>query len=80
MRSRLSCAYSKKRRTSFRLLPKARDHDSYLAIIARKGEPTGRTADALAYFEEQPAALVDTEPDKLRQLFEGVRQNRPLLR
>jgi hypothetical protein len=37
----------------YRLMPKERDHDSYLGIVSGQTESTGRIADALAYFEEQ---------------------------
>jgi uncharacterized protein with ParB-like and HNH nuclease domain len=36
----------KKDEHHFRLLPKERDHDSYLSIITQKGQATGRTAGA----------------------------------
>ena len=64
----------KKEEHHFRLLPKERDHDSYLSIVTRKGQPTGRTADALAYFEEQLSALVEGKPEQLRELFDVIRQ------
>lgn len=32
----------------YRLLPKERDHDNYLALVTGPGESTGRIADALA--------------------------------
>jgi uncharacterized protein with ParB-like and HNH nuclease domain len=64
----------KKDEHHFRLLPKERDHDSYLAIITQKGQATGRTADALAYFEEKLAPLAEQEGEKLRALFDTVRQ------
>jgi Protein of unknown function DUF262 len=47
----------KKGEQHYRLLPKERDHDSYISIVTGKGEPTGRMADALAYFEERLAEL-----------------------
>jgi uncharacterized protein with ParB-like and HNH nuclease domain len=64
----------KKDEHHFRLLPKERDHDSYLSIVMLKGEPTGRTADALAYFEEQLTSLIKGKPELLRSVFDIVRQ------
>ena len=40
----------------YRLLPKERDHDSYLSLVNARGEPSGRMADALKYFEESLTA------------------------
>ena len=40
----------KKGEQHYRLLPKERDHDSHVSIVAVAGEPTGRMADALSYF------------------------------
>src|SRR5882762_7100394 len=53
----------------YRLLPKERDHDNYVSILKATGEPTGRVADALAYFEEKLLSLAAESPDQLRQLF-----------
>lgn len=53
----------------FRVLPKARDQDNYIAIVKDSGEPTGRIAEALAYFEEQLTALASESPEQLRQTF-----------
>ena len=58
----------------YRLFPKERDHDSYLAIISGQGEPTGRMADALEFFEEQLANYADEQADGLRRAFDAVRQ------
>jgi hypothetical protein len=62
----------------YRLFPKERDHDSYLAIISGQGEPTGRMGDALAYFDEQlvsyAAEQADQSVDGLRRAFDTVRQ------
>jgi hypothetical protein len=58
----------------FRLLPKERDHDSYLALVSGHGEPTGRMADALAYFEEQLTTHVAEAPDRLREMFDTLCQ------
>lgn len=64
----------KKGEQHYRLLPKERDHDSYLALVGDKGEPTGRMADALAYFEEALIALCAEAPEGLRPLFDTVCQ------
>jgi uncharacterized protein with ParB-like and HNH nuclease domain len=53
----------------YRLLPKERDHDSYISIVEGTGEPSGRVADALAYFEEKLSSLTEESPDRLRQFF-----------
>ena len=58
----------------YRLFPKERDHDSYPAIISGQGEPTGRMADALEFFEEQLANYTDEQADGLRRAFDAVRQ------
>ena len=58
----------------YRLLPKKRDHDSYLALVSGEGEPTGRMADALAYFEEKLSSGTTESPDLLRQVFDAACQ------
>jgi uncharacterized protein with ParB-like and HNH nuclease domain len=55
----------------YRLLPKERDHDSYLALVSG-GEPTGRVADALAYFEERLSGDTRVSAEQLRSLFNTV--------
>jgi hypothetical protein len=64
----------KKGEQHYRLLPKERDHDSYLAAVTGQGEPTGRMADALEYFEEQVSNLAADSPERLRQVFDTVCQ------
>lgn len=64
----------KKGEQHYRLLPKERDHDSYLSLVTMAGEPTGRMADALTYFEEQLSALAGDAPERLRQVFDTVCQ------
>lgn len=64
----------KKGEEHYRLLPKERDHDSYLAIVRGEGESTGRMANAFAYFEEQLSALANGAPERLREVFDTVRQ------
>jgi uncharacterized protein with ParB-like and HNH nuclease domain len=64
----------KKADQHFRLLPKERDHDSYLAIVSGQGHASGRMADALAYFEEQLSALAAEAPERLRQVFDTACQ------
>lgn len=58
----------------YRLLPKERDHDSYLDLIENKGQSTGRLADAIAYFEERVSELAEENPAQLRLLFDTLCQ------
>jgi uncharacterized protein with ParB-like and HNH nuclease domain len=58
----------------YRLLPKERDHDSYLSLVTCSGQATGRVADALAYFEEQLSDFVADAPERLRGLFDTACQ------
>lgn len=58
----------------YRLLPKERDHDSYIALVSGNGEASGRTADALAYFEDALNGLYAEAPDGLRPFFDLVCQ------
>ncbi|MGC2222963.1 MAG: DUF262 domain-containing protein [Methylocella sp.] len=58
----------------YRLLPKARDHDSYVSILTGTGEPTGRMADALSYFEEKLSNLAADSPERLRGIFHTLCQ------
>jgi hypothetical protein len=64
----------KKAENRYRLLPKAQDHDAYLAIVERKSPPTGRMADALAYFEGELDVLAMQDPGSLRRMFDTVCQ------
>ena len=64
----------KKGEQHYRLLPKERDHDSYVAIVDGEPEPKGRTAEALDYFEETISAFATTAPERLRQVFDTVNQ------
>jgi len=64
----------KKGEQHYRLLPKERDHDSYLSIVTGEGQPTGRMADALAYFEERLSTFSTDSPERLRQVFDTVCQ------
>ena len=64
----------KKGEEHFRLLPKAKDQKNYVAIVTGKGEPSGRMADALDYFEERFKELVDGDPNGLRAIFDLVCQ------
>jgi uncharacterized protein with ParB-like and HNH nuclease domain len=57
----------------FRLLPKERDHDSYIAIVTGQGRATGRVADGLAHFEERLAPLAASD-NGLRQIFNVMSQ------
>lgn len=58
----------------YRLLPKERDHDSYIAIITGQGNATGRVADALAHFEERLTPIASESPGRLRQIFNVMSQ------
>lgn len=57
-----------------RLLPKAQDHDAFLAIIQRRQPPAGRMADALAYFEDALTGLGAQDAGALRRVFDAVCQ------
>lgn len=58
----------------YRVLPKERDHDSYLSLVGGEGQATGRIADALAYFEGVLSSLVADSPEKLRHVFAAACQ------
>lgn len=58
----------------YRLLPKERDHDSYLALINGKGDAAGRMADALGYFEDRITTYAADSPDKLWHVFHTICQ------
>jgi hypothetical protein len=64
----------KKGEQHYRLLPKERDHDSYLSLVSGEGTPTGRIADALQYFEERLSEMAEASPDQLRRFFNTVCQ------
>jgi uncharacterized protein with ParB-like and HNH nuclease domain len=64
----------KKGEYRYRLLPKAQDHDAYVAIIDGIGAPAGRMADALAYFETELGLLAAADPKSLRHMFDVVCQ------
>jgi len=64
----------KKNDEHYRLLPKERDHDSYLALVRADGQPTGRLADALAYFEERVAEAAEAAAGSLRSVFDTLCQ------
>ncbi len=64
----------KKGEQHYRLLPKERDHDSYLALVSGHSEPSGRMADALAYFEEQLSDLAAEDQKRLRSVFDTTCQ------
>lgn len=57
-----------------RLLPKAQDHDAFLAIIGHRAPPAGRMADALAYFDDALSALNSQDAGALRRVFDVVCQ------
>jgi hypothetical protein len=58
----------------YRLLPKERDHDSYIALVSKKGTATGRTAEAVAWFEFRLNGMVEEDAGTLRVLFDTVCQ------
>jgi hypothetical protein len=64
----------KKGEYRYRLLPKAQDHDAYVAIIDGTGAATGRMADALAYFEGELGLLAGADVQSLRRVFDVVCQ------
>jgi hypothetical protein len=64
----------KKANEHFRLLPKERDHDSYVALIRSQGEPTGRLAEALAHFEALLTERATEDPATLRSIFDTITQ------
>ena len=53
----------------YRLLPKERDRETYLALVDSKGEPIGRLADAVGYFEHEVDDRLAGDPSSLRALF-----------
>jgi uncharacterized protein with ParB-like and HNH nuclease domain len=64
----------KKKEEHFRLLPKERDHDSYVSLVTGNGEPTGRLAEALAYFDAKLNEQASDDPSSLRALFNTATQ------
>jgi hypothetical protein len=64
----------KKGEEYFRLLPKERDHDNYVALIASKDTPAGRLSDALDYFEKEATQRAAIDPTSLRALFDTIGQ------
>ena len=64
----------KKRDEHFRLLPKERDHDSYVSFVTGNCEPTGRLAEALAYFKAKLTAPAGGDSTSLRALFNTITQ------
>ena len=64
----------KKRDEHFRLLPKERDHDSYVSLVTGNCEPTGRLAEALAYFKAKLTAPAGGDSTLLRALFNTITQ------
>lgn len=64
----------KKGEQHYRLLPKERDHDSYLAIVNGTTEPSGRMADALDYFEVRLAEATAATSAALRSVFDTICQ------
>jgi uncharacterized protein with ParB-like and HNH nuclease domain len=63
----------KKGEQHYRLLPKERDHDSYISIVTG-GEGTGRMADAVQYFRDRVSELSEESTEQLRQVFNTLCQ------
>lgn len=57
----------------FRLFPKERDHDAYIALVQGKGA-SGRMSDALDYFDQQCELVAQESPSSLRALFDTMCQ------
>lgn len=64
----------KKGENRYRLLPKAQDAASYIAIIDGKDGANGRMADALAWFDAKVAESITQDVGQLRALFDTVCQ------
>jgi uncharacterized protein with ParB-like and HNH nuclease domain len=64
----------KKGEQHYRLLPKERDHDSYLSLVTGDERSTGCMADAVTHFEEKLSLLAADTPQRLRQVFDTVCQ------
>jgi uncharacterized protein with ParB-like and HNH nuclease domain len=58
----------------FRLLPKERDHDSYVTLVNGNGQPSGRLGEALDFFEEKLKDRAIDDPTILRGLFDTLTQ------
>lgn len=58
----------------YRLLPKKRDHDTYIATINGKGDPTGRMVEALTYFEGKLSTKFTENAASLTSIFNTVGQ------
>ena len=58
----------------YRVLPKAWDHDNYVAAVRGEATLTGRIANAVAFFEKKLAALGTADEGVLRSIFNTVRQ------
>ena len=63
----------KKGDQSYRVLPKDRDRDCFLAIIDRQVPPAGRMADAVQFFERKLEPIAGTETG-LRAIFNATCQ------
>jgi len=64
----------KKDEHHYRLLPKEHDQEAYLALVNGKAPPTGRMAEALAYFEQQLTPVGEADPDALRGIYDVICQ------
>lgn len=58
----------------FRLLPKQRDYHNYVSLIKETGNPTGRMADALQYFENKLNAGSGDLAERLQQTLDAACQ------
>ena len=64
----------KKGENRYRLLPKAQDAATYIAIVDDEAIAPGRMADALQWFDSKVSELAGRNSDQLRMLFDTVCQ------
>lgn len=64
----------KKGEHRYRLLPKAQDHEPFVAIVDRKKVPDGRMAEALSFFEGVVGRLAEQDANAPRRIFDTVCQ------
>lgn len=66
--------HRKKQEHHYRILPKAHDQTSYLALVDGKNVPEGTMAEALTWFEQQAKLVAEQDPNELRELFNAICQ------
>jgi uncharacterized protein with ParB-like and HNH nuclease domain len=64
----------KKGDARYRLLPKAKDQENYVAILTGSGDAAGRMIHGLDYFEEKLKDKIEAEANTLRSVFNLVGQ------